>query len=91
MNSEPRPYLKVTRCASTQLVGGVPGEHVGKARLDAHPDQRQLPRPLPVGRHRELLVAELEAGLAVRLAGMRVGQRHRHVQVVGARLERGTE
>jgi len=28
---------------------------------------------------------------AVRFAGMGVGQRHRHVQVVGARLERGTE
>ena len=48
-------------------------------------------RPFPLRRQRELLIAELDAGPPVRLIRMGVGQRHRHVQVVRAGLERGTE
>ena len=40
---------------------------------------------------RELLVAELDAGPLVRRLGMRVRQRHRHVEVVGAGREGALE
>ena len=52
-----------------QVVGGVAGEHVGQAGLDAHADQREAARGLPVRRLRELVVAELDAGLLVRVVG----------------------
>jgi hypothetical protein len=39
----------------------------------------------------ELLVAEFHAGQLVRLVGMRPGQRHRHVEVVGAGRVRAIE
>ena len=75
-----------------QLVGGVPGEHVGQPRLHPDPDQRELAGLLPLPGQRELVVAELDAGLAVRLIRMGVRQRHRHVQVVdaGRRARPGT-
>ena len=50
-----------------QVVGGVPGEHVAQPRLDAHADEGEPPRGLPVGRLRELVVAELHARLGVRV------------------------
>ena len=40
-------------------VGGVPGEHVRHARLDAHADQREQPTVRPLTFLRELQVAEL--------------------------------
>ena len=74
-----------------QVVGGVPREHVGQPGLDADADQRQPAGRLPLPRHRELLVAELHAGLLVRRLGVRLRQRHRHVEVVGAGLEGAVE
>ncbi len=65
------------------MIRGVAGEHVGQARLDAHSDERQPAGRLPLVRSRELFVAELDAGQLVRPLGVRVGQGHRHVQVVG--------
>ena len=67
-----------------ELVGGVAGEHVREARLDADPDQREPPGLLPALGLRELGVAELHARLGVR-------ERHRHVEVGAARVERGLE
>jgi hypothetical protein len=74
-----------------QPVGGVAGEHVGQARLHAHPGQREPASPLPLTGECELLVAELDSGPAVRLGRVGLRQRHRHVQVVRARLQRGPE
>jgi hypothetical protein len=74
-----------------QVVGGVPREHVGEPRLDADADQGQPAGGLPVPRNRELLVAELHARLLVRHLGVRLRQRHRHVEVVRTRVERATE
>ena len=74
-----------------QVVGGVPREDVREPRLHADPDQRQPSGGLPVGGDGELLVSELHACLLVRRLGMRLRQRHRHVEVVGARLERARE
>ena len=74
-----------------QVVGGVPREDVGEARLDADADQREAAGVLPLARHGELLVAELDAALLVRRLGVRLGQRHRHVEVVGPGGERALE
>ena len=84
------PHAELVDLAE-QLVGGVPGEHVGQAGLDAHADQRQLARLLPLVGQGELVVAQLDPGLAVRRVRVRVGQRHRHVEVVGAGPQRGVE
>ena len=51
-----------------QMIGGVAGEHVGKAGLHADPDQSEPARGLPLVLDGELLVAELDAGEFVRLA-----------------------
>ena len=74
-----------------QVVGGVAGEHVGQARLDADAEQGQPARPLPLPRHGELLVAELDADLGVGLVGVPLGQAHRHVEVVGTGRQRAPE
>ena len=51
-----------------EVVGGVPGEHVGQPGLDADADEREPAVGLPLPRLRELLVAELDADLRVGLA-----------------------
>jgi hypothetical protein len=68
-----------------QLVGGVAREHVGEARLDADAEQGQAVRRLPLAGPGELLVAELDADLLVRRAGVAHRQAHGHVEVVGVR------
>jgi hypothetical protein len=70
-----------------QLVGGVPGEHVGQSRLNADADQGQPSGLRPLWRGGELFVSELDATRSVRLCGVRPRQRHGHVEVVGARRE----
>ena len=67
-----------------EVVGGVPGEHVGQPRLDADADQRQPAVGLPLRGLRQLVVAELDADLRVGLARVPARQAHRHVEVVGA-------
>ena len=74
-----------------QLVGRVPGEHVRQPRLDPYAHQGQPPRFLPGRRLGELLVAQLHAGFFVGALGMGVRQRHRHVEVGGAGVERAAE
>ena len=74
-----------------QLVGGVAGEDVGQARLDADARQREPAGRLPLRRLGELRVAELDAGLLVGPVRVRVRQGHRHVEVVGAGRERTVE
>ena len=69
----------------------MPGEHVGQPRLYPHPDQRELAGFFPLRGQRELVVAQLDAGPAVRVLGVGMGQRHGHVQVVHAGAERGPE
>ena len=73
------------------MVGRIPGEHIGKARLYTDPDQSEPAGGLPLVLDGELLVAELDAGQFVRLLGMPVRQAHRHVEVVGATGQRAVE
>jgi hypothetical protein len=67
-----------------ELVGGIAGEDVGEAGLDADADEGEPARLLPSLGLRELLVAELHAA-------PRVGQRHRQVEVRAAGREGGLE
>ena len=55
------------------------------------PTSARRPRSCHVGVHRELLVAELAADLAVRVGRMRLGHADRHVHVVDVRGERTEE
>jgi hypothetical protein len=71
-----------------QRVGGVTGEHVREAGLNTHADQGELAAVLPLRRQRELVVAELDPGRAVRVVRVRMGQRHRHVEIVNSGSER---
>jgi hypothetical protein len=73
------------------VVRGVAGEHIGQAGLHAQADHGQQTGVLPGGRERELLVAQLHAGLRVRPGRMRLRRRHRHVEVRAAGVERGVE
>ncbi len=74
-----------------ELVGGVAGEDVGGAGLDADADEREQALLLPRLGALELVVAELDAGLLVRVRRMRLGERHRHVEVRHAGLEARVE
>jgi hypothetical protein len=60
--------------AGEEVVGGVPSEHVGEARLHPDPDQREPAGCGPVVGDRELLVAEFDADLRVRPVRVRPGQ-----------------
>jgi hypothetical protein len=51
----------------------VPGEYVGQSRLDADADDGELPAVLPLGGELELLVAQLDAGIAIGLILVRAG------------------
>ena len=62
-------------------------EHVGRARLDADPDQGEQARLHPVLVLGELVVAELDVRLGVRVLGMRLREGRRHVEVGHARLQ----
>ena len=84
------PHAELADLAE-QFVGGVPGEHVGQPRLHPDPHQRELPGLIPLPGHRELVVAQLDAGPVVRVIRVGTGQRHRHVQVVHAGAERRAE
>ena len=55
------------------------------------PDEREEPALLPGLGPRELLVAELRPGLLVGALGMRLRERHRHVEVRRARREGALE
>ena len=74
-----------------ELVGGVAREDVGRPGLDADPDEREQALSLPRRRTLELVVAELDAHLLVRLRRMRLRERHGHVEVGDAGLEAGVE
>lgn len=67
------------------MVGGVAGEDVREAGLDSDADEREASGLLPRVGLGELLVAELDADVRVRLALVGSRERHRHVEVVGAR------
>ena len=73
------------------MIGGVTREHIGEAGLDAHADDRELPRGLPLVGASELVGTEGLADEAIRLVGVRDRRRHRHVDVRHARLERAVE
>ena len=55
------------------------------------PNERQQTGLLPLLAARELHVAEHHPGQLMRALGVRMGERHRHVQVGGARLEGSVE
>ena len=74
-----------------ELVGGVPREDVRRTRLDPDPDEREQALLLPRRGAIELVVAELDARQLVRPLGVRLGERHRHVEVRDARLEARVE
>ena len=74
-----------------QLVGGVTSEDVGGAGLDADADEREEALLLPPRRTLELVVAKLDARELERVLGMRLGERHRHVEVRDACVEAGVE
>ena len=65
-----------------EVVGGVAGEDVGEPRLDADAREREQPALLPALVHVELVLPELDVG---------PGERHGHVEVRAAVLERGVE
>ena len=90
--------LEVAAIADVDLVhvvdvvlGGVRGEDIGQAGVHAHAHERQLAAHLPGVIHRELLVAELEAGNLEGPIRMRLREAHGHVHVVDVRLERAGE
>jgi hypothetical protein len=74
-----------------QLVGGVASEDVRQARLDADPDERELLRLLPCLIARELVLPEHRPRQLIRAFRMRMGERHRHVQVGDPRPQCGVE
>ena len=74
-----------------ELVGRMPCEDVGRAGLDADPDERQEARVLPRLSALELVVAELHARQLVRPLGVRLGERHRHVEIRHPRVEARVE
>ena len=74
-----------------ELVRRVAREDVREAGLDADADEREETPLGPAVVLRELRVAELDARLLVRPLGMRLRERHRHVEVGAAGLEGGLE
>ncbi len=74
-----------------ELVAGVAGEDVREPRLDADPDEREPAGLAPALGRGELRVAELHARLLVRPLRVRLGERHRHVEVGAAGVESGLE
>ncbi len=74
-----------------ELVRRVAGEDVGRARLDPDADECEQALLLPGRRALELVVAELDADLLVRVRGVRLGEGHRHVEVRGAGVEARVE
>ena len=73
------------------MVGGVAGEEVGHAGLDAEAGERVLADLLELGAEGVLAVAELDAALVHRVGRVRLGERHRRVEVVRPGLERRLE
>ncbi len=73
------------------MVGRVAREDVREARLYSDADERKQAGLLPGLFGRELLVAELHARELVRALRVRLGQRHRHVEVRAESLERRRE
>ena len=73
------------------MISRVAREHVAESGFDTHPHEREATGGLPVGRLSELVVAELDAGLLVRVGRMRLRQAHGHVEVVGPGGERPRE
>ena len=65
-----------------EVVGGVAGEVVGHAGLDAEAGERVLADLLELGAERVLVVAELLAGLVERVGRVRLAERHGGVEVV---------
>ena len=73
------------------VVGGVAGEVVGHAGLDAEAGEGELADLLELGAERELLVAEHDAGRADLALGVRLGDGHGGVEVVRLGLEGGLQ
>ena len=73
------------------MIGRVPGEYVREPRLDTDPDEGEQAGFLPALVLLELPVSELDARLLVRALRMRLGKRHRHVEIRAARGEGGGE
>ena len=84
------PHARLVDLAE-QLVLGIAGEDVRQAGLHPQAHQGQPARGLPLGRLRELPVAQLLAALLVRSLRVRVRERHRHVHVVHAGGRAGIE
>ena len=74
-----------------QVVGGIAGEDVRQARLDADAAQGEQATRLPRGGLIELLVTELDEGVAVGSLRMRLRQAHGRIEVVGPGIERAIE
>ena len=73
--------------AAEQMVRRIPCGDVGEPRLDAAPDEGQLPALLPRLRDRELVVPQLLADEFVWRLRVRLRERHGHVDVRGAGIE----
>jgi len=67
MSSSPSPYFVDL---GEELVGGVAREHVRGARLDPDSDECQLATLLPCPRAVELVIAEIDPDLFVRVRGV---------------------
>ena len=83
--------MPTSSISGEELVGRVTGEDVRGARLDPDPDEREQALLLPGRGALELVVAELDADLLVRVRRVRLGERHRHVEVRDAGLEARVE
>ena len=70
-----------------EVVGGVAGEHIRQARLDAHADERQQTLVAPVRVGRQLGRAEGLTDFVVRVRRVRLREIHCHVDIGAARLE----
>jgi hypothetical protein len=69
-----------------EVIGGVPGEDVRQPGFDTDPHQCQPSGGSPLLVEGELLVTQFDARKFVRALRVRLGERHRHVQVVRAGL-----
>ena len=74
-----------------EVIGGVPGEDVAQARLDAHPDEREQAAFAPLLVGGELGRPQRRADLRVGIRRVGLAQVHRQVEVGAVRGERGLQ